>query len=72
MHQTASSPVAVKPFTAESEPPPPYPGPTNLHDSYLHLRGPVPDIEIKRIPLDSTPASHFQPRGSGSGSGSGS
>ncbi|KAF9161983.1 hypothetical protein BGX21_002201 [Mortierella sp. AD011] len=42
-----------------------------IHDNYDHLRGPVSQrgVDIKtRIPLDSTPASHYQSGGSGSGS----
>ncbi|KAK3833794.1 MAG: hypothetical protein JOS17DRAFT_773408 [Linnemannia elongata] len=46
--------------------------PHQIHDNYDHLRGPPSQrgVDIKtRIPLDSTPAEHFQ---SGSGSGSSS
>ncbi|KAF8980243.1 hypothetical protein BGZ46_004463 [Entomortierella lignicola] len=45
-----------------------------IHDNYDHLRGPVGQrgVDIKtRIPLDSTPSSHYQSGGSGSGSNSG-
>ncbi|KAF9356173.1 hypothetical protein BGX26_005642 [Mortierella sp. AD094] len=43
-----------------------------IHDNYDHLRGPASQrgVDIKtRIPLDSTPSSHYQSGGSGSGSG---
>jgi len=43
-----------------------------IHDNYAHLIGPPGqrgDVKV-RIPLDSTPASHYQEGGSGSGSGS--
>ncbi|KAG0367558.1 hypothetical protein BC939DRAFT_52791 [Gamsiella multidivaricata] len=43
-----------------------------LHDNYDHLRGPPGQrgLDIKtRIPLDSTPSSHYYQSGSGSGSG---
>ncbi|GJJ71352.1 hypothetical protein EMPS_03702 [Entomortierella parvispora] len=44
-----------------------------IHDNYDHLRGPAGQrgVDIKtRIPLDSTPAEHYQ-SGGGSGGGSG-
>ncbi|KAF9153082.1 hypothetical protein BG015_004098 [Linnemannia schmuckeri] len=47
--------------------------PHQIHDNYDHLRGPPGQrgVDIKtRIPLDSTPAEHFQ-SGSGSGSNAG-
>ncbi|KAG9067285.1 hypothetical protein KI688_012068 [Linnemannia hyalina] len=47
--------------------------PHQIHDNYDHLRGPPGQrgVDIKtRIPLDSTPAEHFQ-SGSGSGSNNG-
>ncbi|KAF9320485.1 hypothetical protein BG003_005871 [Podila horticola] len=43
-----------------------------IHDNYDHLRGPPGQrgIDVKtRIPLDSTPASHYQSGANGSGSG---
>ncbi|KAF9114506.1 hypothetical protein BGX27_010656 [Mortierella sp. AM989] len=46
-----------------------------IHDNYDHLRGPVGQrgVDIKtRIPLDSTPASHYQSSGGGSGGAGGS
>ncbi|KAF9300855.1 hypothetical protein BGZ74_007429 [Mortierella antarctica] len=46
-----------------------------IHDNYDHLRGPPGQrgVDVKtRIPLDSTPASHYQSGANGSGSGSSS
>ncbi|KAF9213641.1 hypothetical protein BGZ59_005046 [Podila verticillata] len=43
-----------------------------IHDNYDHLRGPPGQrgVDVKtRIPLDSTPASHYQNGASGSGGG---
>ncbi|KAK3842333.1 MAG: hypothetical protein J3R72DRAFT_490742 [Linnemannia gamsii] len=71
---------AKKAMLAEGDHPPSYESSvvTNIpqiHDNYDHLRGPPGQrgLDIKtRIPLDSTPAEHFQGGGAAAAGGSGS
>ncbi|KAG0071130.1 hypothetical protein BGZ90_012383 [Linnemannia elongata] len=77
--QKSKAAAAKKAILGDEEEPPSYESsvirnatttPHQIHDNYDHLRGPPSQrgVDIKtRIPLDSTPAEHFQ---SGSGSGS--